>query len=134
MASDKVDIDGDIWATVQMCGAHDSEARYAEDCEHCEAERKHRDQIVEHLSRTANRTATQLAAHGIQMPPYLLTQIRLEMLIDAIIGDQRSRAQFEGECGRRVLIQLREAQRAMLAQPVQTPNGVRPSGLHVPKG
>jgi hypothetical protein len=134
MTSDAPSIDlDDLWGQITPCVAHEQDARYIEDCEHCLHEKAERDAIIENLNESAMRSQRALMKSGVQVPPSLLLQVRLELLIDAIMGTDRSRAQFEGECGRRMLNEMREAQRTILAHPpIHMPNGR--GGLHVPKG
>ena len=125
----KHDTNEDLWREITPCESH----RHLEhDCEHCSTQMTQMTAVMDQLQAEAAHRAEGLGKHGVQMPQDILNQIRIELILDTILGDQKNRMLFEGEYGRRVLLTLKNAQAEVTKQTLAPQQGltVVRDGMH----
>lgn len=99
-----------IWTNITQCKQHP--VCRPDDCEHCANEITARSAVIDQMGAEAQDRLQGIAKQGgPQMPPYVVLEARLEVLIDSILNtNPRQRMEFEGEVGRRVLLQIKSMQ------------------------
>ena len=109
-----------IWEGITPCAIHPVMSE--DGCAPCGAELAARGARLEQMSAEAAERMQGIATMGgPQMPPWVMLEARMEVLIDSILTNPRQRMQFEGEVGRRMLVMIKDVQ-AQTKQPT----------LHVP--
>lgn len=97
-----------IWAGITECATHTD--RTDDDCETCEAEMVARGARIEQMAAEAQDRIVGLSKQGQQIPPWVVMEQRMEVLIDSLFTDHRQRCQFEGEVGRRIMVIIKQMQ------------------------
>lgn len=116
----KFDQPDDIWDGITSCPA--LHAEYVEDCQGCEMEMTARGARIDQMHADASSLLKDIAqSGGPQMPETVILSARMEVLLDTLLSDPKNRIKFEGEVGRRVMLQVKQMHRQ-----VKTPT------LHVP--
>lgn len=103
----------DIWAGITLCAAHPSDADT--DCDYCQNEMTARGAVIEQMQAEAAHRLKGLSQSGVDYPTYAIDHIRLELLIEVMIGGRNSYL-FEGEAGRRVIEHMKVLQRETTRQ------------------
>lgn len=113
------DPDG-IWVGVELCAQHDHSV---EQCDQCANEVAYRTKRIEELGAAVTIRLEGLARAGApQMPPHVMSDVRLETLIDSLMGDPKDRLRFEGEVGRRLIEVLKNVQQQMRTESLIVPD------------
>lgn len=108
----------DPFAGITECAVHTQ--HMDEDCEFCEAEFEAKNAVSVEITKMVQQGVKDLAHEGVQMPPFLVTNVRLELLIDSIISD-RNRLHYEVEVGRRLFHSVQETKKDVMRQKIQVP-------------
>jgi hypothetical protein len=113
-----------IWKAVQECPVHP--VKTDEDCEACDHEITQRGAIIDQMKARATETMKGLAQYDVQIPPHVMQELRMDVLLDSLIRDQRQQLQFEGEVGRRMIMTLKNIHEQVKQPTLHVPDNVRP--------
>lgn len=110
----KYDTPEAIWEGITPCPHH---GHMMQGCEHCANEVTARGARVEQMSADGAKIAADVVSlGGPQMPPSVILEARLDVLIDSILNDPKDRIRFEGEVGRRIMNVIKDVH-AQVKQP-----------------
>ena len=98
-----------IWEDIETCNIHTSEQERVPTCARCLRENDARGKVIEALQAEAQTLAGGLSKHGVSMPVEVMLQIKMDLIVECLFGDARSRMMFEGEYGRRIIVSMTEA-------------------------
>lgn len=119
-----LDLD-DPFKGITECASHTQ--RMDEGCEFCEAEFEAKNDVSEQITQMVQTGVKELMRDGVQMPNGLITNVRLELLIESMLQD-RNRLHFEVEVGRRLYHSVQETKKDLTRQKI---TGGNKQGLQV---
>lgn len=120
----KYDNPQDIWEGITPCPNHH---HMMNGCERCSAEMVALSARVDQMSADGAKIAADIVRQGgPQMPPQLVMEARLDVLIDSILTDPKDRMRYEGEVGRRIMNVIKDVQAEVNKPTLHVPPHVRP--------
>lgn len=106
-----------LWASVIPCEDHPMGVEFAPNewagCDGCQAEQTARSAVIDQMQAEASERVAGLAQQGAQMPPWVMLEARIDVLLDTVFRDPRNRTLYEGEVGRRIMLSVLDMQRQM---------------------
>ena len=131
-----------IWASIPTCPTHtvaehpgQEDMRTDPDCKGCDKELTARSAVLDQMMAESKNLSAQMAQAGLPLSEAYLNMVRMEVLIDTLFSDPRQRLRFEGEVGRRTVLNLREGvvqanrQRLMQTSPKERLQVVKGDGF-----
>ena len=117
---------------IEVCVVHGG-GHMDPECPICTEEYVKRDQALQAQGNQARLLSELLGKSQMSMPTEAILQIRLETLVDCLLG-KRDRMIFEGECGSRIVKEMQSASKRVAAETgllIPSENG---SKVQRPKG
>lgn len=115
---------GNLWEGMILCHEHDK--ANATNCDACEQERTEARARLEMMVQAIQTRLQGLAAQGVQMPPTLPLEIRVQVLLEMLLDDNpRQQSIFEGEVTTRIMDSIKNMQEQLKAPTLHLPKGVK---------
>lgn len=117
-----------IWEGIEKCTQHQPLTN--PDCATCSGEVEARSAAIGKMQEEATQILQSIAQQGgPPLPPTLVLEAKIEVLLDSLFTDPRQRLEYEGEVGRRVMLAIKNMQQVMKQPVLHVPNGVKKNHL-----